>query len=133
MRKLSPHFRHVVTPGYSEQDRGTRMCGMSAPLPAPCQWTTTEPLLTVWSCSCLNDFQLQFESELTQLVSNAAPSASTCADPRGGMPFASRRLMRAINTERVAAPGAMSRALVMPRSPRPGTTSQAWVSASAVE
>jgi hypothetical protein len=47
-------------------------------------------------------FQLQLVSELTHSVINATPSASTFADPMIGMPYASRRLMRAINTERVA-------------------------------
>ena len=43
-----------------------------------------------------------------------------------------RRAMRASSTERASSPGAMMRALVMPRLPAEGKTSQAPVCASAV-
>jgi hypothetical protein len=78
--------------------------------------------------------QLQPASESIQLRMSVTPGVSIRVPrPVGGMALAlSRKFMRAGITERLAAPGAMSRALAISRSPSPGATSQALVFASVV-
>ena len=79
--------------------------------------------------------QLQPASESIQSRTSLRPSASTRAPrPDGGIAFAvSRRFMRAVITERLESPGAMSLAFARPRSSSVGTTSHAFVFASVVE
>ena len=60
---------------------------------------------------------MQPESESTQSRNNATPAASTTPEPIGGMPLASRRLLRWIRTDRAASPGAISSAFAIPKLP----------------
>ena len=65
----------------------------------------------------MSHFQLQLVSELTHSVSNAAPSASTCAEPIGGIwcchaPAHAHRY----NTDRDGSPGRRSSAPATPMS-----------------
>jgi hypothetical protein len=77
-------------------------------------------------------WQLATVSESIQALINASPAASRTLLAIGGMAFASRRAIRASNTERASSPGAITRASAMPRSPAAGTTLHAPVCDRAV-